>query len=72
MTFSTILKGTVSGKAPNTSTDVYTMVNGKPSNAEIMDQMLEGGTVSPKVTKYLVDSAITMGFTKEQATKFWG
>jgi hypothetical protein len=72
MKFSDLLKGSSGGKPSPQSIDACAMVNGKLSNAQICDDMLEGEKDSPEVTKYLIENAITMGFTPEQAQKYWG
>jgi hypothetical protein len=58
-------------KAPKCD-DVFCMVNGKPSNSEICEQMLEGEQPSPEVTAYLITLAKSMGFSEEEAQLFWG
>ena len=52
--------------------DVCCMVNGKLSNAEICEQMLEDEKDSPEVTAYMVKMAMEMGFSREDAVRYWG
>ncbi len=52
--------------------DACCMVNGKLSNAEICEQMLEDGKVDPEVTAQMVAKAKEMGFSDEDALRYWG
>ena len=52
--------------------DVCCMVNGRLSNAEICEQMLEDEKESPEVSAYMIKLAIEMGFSEEEALRYWG
>jgi hypothetical protein len=73
MNFAKLLatKQNSNGKPLAESVDVFTMVDGKPSNAAICDDMLDNELPSKEAIAYLQQSAVDMGFTKEQSEKFW-
>ena len=48
------------------------MVNGKPSNREICEEMLEGEMDSPEARAYTIGLAKEIGFTEEEAVQFFG
>ena len=52
--------------------DAFAMVNGKPSNQQICEEMLEGEKDSPEATAYIRQLAQDIGFSEEEAKKFWG
>ena len=52
--------------------DVFCMVNGKPSNREIFEEMLEGEMDSPEARANRIELAMEMGVTEEEAVLFWG
>lgn len=58
-------------KAPKCD-DIFCMVNGKPSNASLCEQMLEGEKDSPEVTAFMINLAKSMGFSDEEAQLYWG
>ena len=70
MIFSKILKR--KADTPEKGVDVFCMVNGKPSNQQICEDMLGDDKQSPEVTAYIVDLAKKYGFSDEDAQKFWG
>ena len=73
MNYSELLKGSSTGqKAPHTSVDACYKVNGKLSNAIICEDMLDGVTQSQEVKNYLVEHAKDLGFSPEEALKYWG
>ena len=71
MKFSTILKVSCMSSEMK-GVDVFCKVNGKPTNADICDQMLEGEKQDPEVTAGVVALAKEIGFSDEDAKKYWG
>lgn len=71
MKFSKLLSSKGDTSTPS-GDDIFCMVNGKPSNAEICEQMLDGEKADPEVTSFMVEKAKELGFSEEDAKKFWG
>ena len=74
MEFSRILgqKSDSGDKATPRDVDAFAMVNGKPSNALICEEMLEGEKASPEVTAHMVKLAKELGFSDAEAQQYWG
>lgn len=72
MNFSNILKDAKKSTKPSKPVDVYSMVNGKPSNDRICEDMIEGANESPEVAYHMRGLTRSMGFNDEESNLFWG
>ena len=72
MNFGQILTGITKAVKPTKPVDAYALVNGKLSNEAICDNMLEGGSESPEVLKYMQSLGQDLGFSDSDSQLFWG